>query len=153
MKILANQLTKAVVSVAAAVLLTLLVGGMLGFPENPAAFKARQRQLTALIETNPVTTPAETDAIFNTPPEIPSSPAPPEAVAIIQWHAFILGIFSFLAFLIARVKLPELAMVTLLAVTLLALTVGPVPATFVLVAAICYVLLTLLFPGLYRVAA
>ena len=153
MKILGKQAVRAIASIVVGVLATVIIGGMLGFPKNPAAFKARQEQLTKLVEANPVTTPAETEAIFNTPLEGEFPADPPDAIAIIQWHPLFLGIFSFIAFLIARVRLIELALVAFAAAALLAVTAGLVPAISLLVAATSYFLLTILFPGMRKVAA
>jgi hypothetical protein len=153
MKILGKELLRAFFSMAIAVVLTVFLGGLLGYAVNPKAARESQAELLAFARANPVVTSAQNDAFWAQVAARPSEPDPPAVVAILQWHVALFGALTLLSLLVFRPQRAPVVVIGLLMSILLWLVVGTVPAIVFAGASLAFVGLASMFIGLRRVAA
>jgi hypothetical protein len=153
MKILGKELLRALFAAAAAVVLTVFFGSLIGYAVNPKAARENQAELLAFARANPVVTSAQNDAFWAEVAARPSEPDPPAVVAILQWHIALFGALALLALLVFRPQRAAAGAIGLLISILLWLVAGTVPAIVFAGASLVYVGLASMFAGLRRVAA
>ena len=147
------EIVRAAVALSVALTLTIFIGALLGFPANPAGSRANQERIMEFVAANPVTTPAENNALFTKLAAEPQPEPPPEAIAIIQWHWFLYAGLMVAALLAFRPGRVESAVVAAAAAVLMFAVAGDLPAIALAGASTAYLWVASLVPWLRRPSA
>ena len=148
-----SEMVRAAAALSVALVLTIVIGALLGFSTNPAASRAHQDRITEFHAENPVVAPAELDAFYAQLAAEPQPEPPSEAIAIIQWHWFLHAGLMFAALLAFRPGRVESAVVAAAASVLMFAIAGDLPAIALAGAFTAYLWAASLLPWLRRPAA
>ena len=148
-----SEMLRAAAALSVALVLTIVIGALLGFSTNPAAFRAHQDRIAEFHAENPVVASAELDAFYTQLAAEPRPENPPEVIAIIQWHWLLHAGLMFAALLAIQPGRTESAIVGSLAFVSMWAVAGVLPATALAVAFTAYLLIASLFPPLRRPAS
>jgi hypothetical protein len=129
MKHMTSTMVRAAAAVVTAILMTIAVGAFLPTPTNPAQFRAIQEKLDVAVATDMVFREGEADQYLATP----SGPAPSYIVAILDWHSWLLALFSVISVLLLRPRLVASIASASIATIVLYFSVGFNSAVFLLI--------------------
>jgi len=122
---------KALLAVCISVALAFVVGSFMGTPVNPTESRQFQAKVDTAIQTGMVFQDGEAEAYLT----VPSHPAPPFWVAVLDWHAWLLAPALILAFLAFRPAAISSLVVSCAAAVFLYYFVAPRPSFVLLVSA------------------
>jgi hypothetical protein len=148
-----SEVVRAAAALSVALVLTIVIGALLGFSTNPAAFRAHQDRITEFHAEHPVIALAELDAFYAQLAAEPQPETPPEVIAIIQWHWLLYAGLMFAGLLAIRPGRKESAFVGSLASVLTWAVAGVQPAIASVGAFTAYLLIASLVPVLRRPAS